>query len=200
MTAAVFAQQPQVRASADALTEFYVGDRSLILVAAVISGVNILNLMWFAAALRTSLAEAGRDGWGAAVTASSAAFGGLYFLFLTVISATAFAIAGTADTGLVSGLNDLAWALTVSISFPRAMLVMSGAFGLWRAGLISNALFAGGVAAVVLNVLGGTTWLNSGVWAPGGVFSQFVAPAVSLIWILVVTSVLTRTAPTRTGW
>jgi len=29
-------------------------------------------------------------------------------------------------------------------SFPRAMLIMSAAFGLWRARLISNALFAGG--------------------------------------------------------
>jgi hypothetical protein len=30
------------------------------------------------------------------------------------------------------------------------MLIMSSAFGLWRAGLISNALFAAGVATVVL--------------------------------------------------
>jgi hypothetical protein len=33
-------------------------------------------------------------------------------------------------------------------------------FGLWRAALISNALFAAGVAAVVLVLLGGTTWLS----------------------------------------
>ena len=39
------------------------------------------------------------------------------------------------------------------------MLIMSGVFGLWRAGLISNAVFTAGVAAVVLGVLGGTTWL-----------------------------------------
>jgi len=45
----------------------------------------------------------------------------------------------------------------VLTSFPRAMLIMASAFGLWRARLISNALFAAGVAAVVLGLLGGTT-------------------------------------------
>jgi hypothetical protein len=38
--------------------------------------------------------------------------------------------------------DDLAWSCVVLSSFPRAMLIMSGTFGLWRAGLISNALFA----------------------------------------------------------
>ena len=46
--------RPQVGASADALAAFYAGDRTRILIATVISGVNILNLMWFAAALRTA--------------------------------------------------------------------------------------------------------------------------------------------------
>jgi hypothetical protein len=43
---------------------------------------------------------------------------------------------------LTSGLNDFVWAGFVLTSFPRAMLIMSAAFGLWRARLISNALFA----------------------------------------------------------
>ncbi len=55
------------------------------------------------------------------------------------------------------------------------MLIMSGAFGFWRAGLISNALFAAGVAAVVLVLLGGTTWLDGGFWAPDGAYSRFVS-------------------------
>jgi hypothetical protein len=42
-------------------------------------------------------------------------------------------------------------------SFPRAMLIRAGSCGLWRAGLISNARFAVGVAVVVLVLLGGTT-------------------------------------------
>src|SRR5688572_18538532 len=44
---------PQVGASADALAEFYGGNRTRILIATVFSGMTVLNLLWFAAALRT---------------------------------------------------------------------------------------------------------------------------------------------------
>src|SRR4029077_3896145 len=164
----IYGNQPQVGASPDALAAFYDGDRTRILIAAVFFGLSILNLLWFAAALRTTLADAGQDGWGAAATASSAAVGGLFLLFVTVSAALAYSIAGSGNHTLTSGLNDFAWACAVLTSFPRAMLIMAGTFGLWRAGLISNALFATGVAAVVLVLLGGTTWLRGGFWAPDG--------------------------------
>ena len=150
----IYGYQPQVGASADALVAFYDGDRTRILIAAVFSGLAVLNLMWFAAALRTTLADAGQDGWGAAATASSAAVGALFLLLITVGAALAYSIAGSGNHTLTSGLNDFAWACVVLSSFPRAMLIMSAAFGLWRAGLISNALFAAGVAAVVLALAG----------------------------------------------
>jgi hypothetical protein len=197
----IYGYQPQVGASADALVVFYDGDRTRILIAAVFSGFAVLNLMWFAAALRTTLADAGQDGWGAAATASSAALGGLFLLLVTTTAALAYSIAGAGNQALTSGLNDFAWASVVLSSFPRAMLVMAAAFGLWRAKLISNALFAVGVAAVVLVLLGGTTWLSGGFWAPDGVYSRFVSPAIGLAWILVVSRVLlTRSPATRAGW
>jgi hypothetical protein len=95
----------------------------------------------------------------------------------------------------------LAWAGVVLTSFPRAMPIMSGAFGLWRARLISNALFAAGVAAVVLVLLGGTTWLSGGFWEPDGAYSRFVSPIIGLAWVVVVSRVLlTRSPATRAGW
>ncbi len=200
VAAFVHGPQPQIGAPADALTAFYTGDRIRILVATVISGVNILNLMWFAAALRSALADAGRDGWGAAVTTAAALYGGLTLLLLTVVAALAYGIAGAGDLGVTSGLNAFAWTLAVVMSFPQAMLVMAGAFGLWRAKLISNGLFTLGVAAVVLSLLGGTTWMSAGPWAADGVYSRFLAPAVGLVWILVVSGVLVRTSPARTAW
>ena len=93
------------------------------------------------------------------------------------------------------------WAGVVLSSFPRAMLIMSGAFGLWRAGLISNALFAAGVAAVVLTLLSGTTWLSGGFWAPDGAYSRFVSPIIGIMWVLVVSRILlTRSPTTRAAW
>jgi hypothetical protein len=197
----IYGYQPQVGASADALAAFYGGDRTRILIAAVFAGVAVLNLLWFAAAIRTDLADAGQDGWGAAATAASAVLASLLLLLITVGAALAHAIAGSGNQTLTSGLNDLAWACVVLTSFPRAMLIMASAFGLWRAGLISNALFAAGVAAVVLVLLGGTTWLSGGFWAPDGAYSRFVSPLIGLVWILVVSRVLlTRSSATRAGW
>src|SRR5207302_1123987 len=198
----IYGYQPQIGASADALVAFYNGDRMRILIAAVFFGMAILNLMWFAApqpscpasakvvlraaANRTTLADAGQDGWGAAATASSAAVGVMFLLLITVGAALAYSTSGFRNNPLTSGLNDFVWAGVVLSSYPRAMLIMSGAFGLWRAGLISNALFAAGVAAVVLTLLSGTTWLSGGFWAPDGAYSRFVSPIIGVVWVLVV--------------
>jgi hypothetical protein len=196
----IYGSQPQVGASADALVAFYGGHRTRILIAAVFSGLAVLNLMWFAATLRTILADTGQDGWGAAATASSAAVGALFLLLIAVTAGLAYSIAGTGDQSLTSGLNDLVWALVVLTSFPRAMLIMSGSFGLWRAGLITNKLFGAGVAVVVLGVLGGTTWVSGGFWAPDGVYSRFVWPILGLVWVVVFNRVLARSPATRAGW
>jgi hypothetical protein len=197
----IYGHQPQVGASADALAAFYGGDRMRILIAAVFYGLAVLNLMWFAAALRTTLADAGQDGWGAAATASSAALGSFFLLLIAVVAVLAYSIAGSGNHMLTSGLNDFVWAGFVLTSFPRAMLVMASAFGLWRARLISNALFAAGVAAVVLGLLGGTTWLTGGFWAPDGVYSRFVWPGIGVVWGMVVSGVLLTQSPaTRAGW
>jgi hypothetical protein len=196
----IYGHQPQVGASADALAAFYGGDRTRILIAAVFAGMAVLNLLWFAAAIRTDLADAGQDGWGAAATAASAVLAALFLLLITVVAALAYSIAGSGNQTLTSGLNDLAWACVVLTSFPRAMLIMASAFGLWRAGLISNALFAAGVAALVLVLLGGTTWLSGGFWAPDGAYSRFLSPIIGLVWVLVVSRILLTRSPTRAGW
>jgi hypothetical protein len=81
------------------------------------------------------------------------------------------------------------------------MLIMSGVFGLWRAQLISNALFTVGVGMVILGVLGGTTWLSGGLWAPDGLYTRFVSPVLLLVWVVFVSRVLLARAPAvRQGW
>jgi hypothetical protein len=114
----IYGNQPQVGASADSLVAFYHGDRVRILIAMVFAGLNVLNLMWFAAALKTTLADTGQDGWGAAVTASSAALGSAFLLMITVAAALAYSIAGSENTALASVLNDFLWVSVVLSSFP----------------------------------------------------------------------------------
>jgi hypothetical protein len=197
----IYGTQPPVGASADALAAFYHGERTRILIAVFFFGLNLLNLLWFTTAVRTTLADAGQDGWGAAATVASAVFGALFLLIITVDAALAYSIAGAGNSTLMSGLNDFGWTLFVLTSFPRAMLIMAWTFGLWRAGQISNTLFTAGVAALVLVLLGGTTWMSGGFWAPDGAYSRLVSPIIGLVWVLVVSRVLlTRSPATRTGW
>jgi hypothetical protein len=120
-------------------------------------------------------------------------------MLLTVTVALAYSI-GQANSALASGLNDLLWIGIVLSAFPRAMLVMAGSFGLWRAGLISNALFAAGVVTVVLVLLGGTTWIGSGLWAPDGAYSRLVCPALNLLWFAAAGIVMSRMPATRGEW
>lgn len=192
---------PPVGASAETLQGFFEGHRTRILIGAAVSGLAILNLLWFVAALRAALADAGRDGWGGAASMAGAAFAAMALLPVTVTAGLAYVIAGAGNPALTSALNDLAWACVVLSAFPHAMLIMAGSFGLWRAGLISNRLFGAGVAAILLVLAGGTTWLGGGFWAPDGLYSQFISPAVGFIWILVVTRVLlARSTAARTAW
>ena len=132
-----------------------------ILMATLMFGSAVLFLLWFAAAIRSTLHDTGQGGWGAAATASSAALGDALAL-VAVGAALAYSIAGSGNDTLTSGLNDLVWVCIVVSSFPRAMLIMAGTFGLWRAKMISNTLFWAGVAAVVLVLVGGMTWASNG--------------------------------------
>jgi hypothetical protein len=191
----IYGDQPKVGASADKLVSFYDGDRTRTLIASVIFGLAVLNLLWFAAALTSTLRDAGQGGWGAAATASSAALGAVFFLLITVGAALAYSVAGSGNMAVTSGLNDLAWVLTVIASFPAAMLIMAGTFGLWRAGVTSNALFSAGVAAVVLVLVGGTTWASDGFWAPDGAYSRFVSPIIGLVWIAFISGLLVMRSP-----
>lgn len=197
----VYGNQPPVGASADAVTAFYNGHSTRILIAAFISGMAVLNLLWFVAALRTTLADTGLGGWGSAAVIASAMVGGLFLLLLTIPAALAVSIAGAGSAPIASGLNDLAWAGLVLTSFPRAMLIMAGSFGLWRARLISNATVAACVAALVLVLLGGSTWMRDGFWAPDGVYSRIISPLIGVVWVVGVSRILLARSPaTRAGW
>jgi hypothetical protein len=198
---AVYGNQPHIGASADTLAAFYAETSTRILIAAPLFGLSILNLLWFAAAVRTTLADRGQDGWGAAATTASAIVGSMFLLLISMSAALAYSVAHSGNEAFTSGFNDFWWACVVLSSFPRAMLTMSAAFGLWRSGLISSWLFATGVAAVVLTLLGGTTWLSGGIWAPDGIYSRLATPIIGIVWLLVVSRVLlTRSPATRAGW
>jgi hypothetical protein len=193
--------QPGILASREALRAYYVGNEFLLLIAVALSGVGIVGLLWFAAAIRAVLVEAGQDGWGAAVTSAATATGGLLFLHAAIVGALAYSIAGADDDAVTRALNDLVWGILVLSAWPRAMLVMASSFGFWRAGLISDRVFTASGVVAALGVLGGTTWMaDFGFWAPDGIYSAFIWPVVGLVWMLAASRVLAGAPPTRHGF
>ena len=56
-------------------------------------------------------------------------------------------------------------------------------------------LFTVAVAAVILEVAGGTTWASSGFWAADGAYSRWVTTIIGLAWIAVVSGFLTMRSP-----
>jgi hypothetical protein len=192
---------PGVGASADSLQAFFAGNTARILIATPILGLGFLNLVWFTQAIRTALADAGLDGWGAAATAASSMMGAMAFALVAIQAVQAYAIAGSGNAAFATGLNDLAWAAFVLWSLPRAMLVMAPSFGFWRAGYISNTQFGLAVGLVILGVLGATTWVSGSVWAADGAFSRIILPVLELIWVVAISRVLGRVpSTTRTGF
>jgi hypothetical protein len=75
------------------------------------------------------------------------------------------------------------------------MLIMAGSFGLWRAAIFSNAALGAGVAAMVLVLLGTTTWASNGFWAVDGAYARFIPTIVMLLWIAVVSGFLRMRSP-----
>jgi hypothetical protein len=189
-----YGNQPKQGASAEQLVSFFHGDRTRILIATVIFCFAFLELLWFGAALSSVLRDAGKGGWAAAATASSTAMAGILFLRMTVRAALAFSIAGSGSAQIASGVADLGWVLSVILAFPAAMFAMAGAFGLRRAGLISNRFFAIGVLVVVVGLLGGTTWASDGFWSPDGAYSV-ISQIVVFVWIAVLSGFLAMRSP-----
>jgi hypothetical protein len=191
----IYGGLPKVGAPADELVSFYDGESTRILIATVVFGFAILCLMWFAAALTGVLRDAGKGGWGTAASSAAAVVGAVYVVIITVRAGLAYSIAGSGDDRITSALNDLTWALMVLSWFPIAMLIMAGSFGLWRVGIFSNAAFGAGVTAMVLVLLGTTTWAADGFWAADGAYARIVPTGVMLLWIAVVSGFLMRISP-----
>jgi hypothetical protein len=191
----IYGSQPRVGASAEKLLSFYDGDGTRVLISTVVFGFATLCLMWFAAALASVLRDAGKGGWGTAATAASAAVGAIYFTVIALRAVLASSLAVPGNEQIASAVNDLSWVLKDFAWFPVAMLIMAGSFGLWRAGIFSNAAFGAGVTAMVLVLLGVTTLASDGFWAVDGGYSRFVPTLVMLVWITAVSVFLMRRSP-----
>lgn len=192
-----YGDAPGPNASAQDLTSFYDGDRGRVLTAAVLLGGAQILFFLFVGALASALREAGKGGWAAASIAGGATLAGFFSVLVGVASALSYQIAGEGEEGVVMALSDLQWTLIVLLSFPIAAFVGSASIGLWRAGLAPDWFGWVGLAAAIVFMLGGTTWADSGFWAPDGAYSAWILPVVFVLWVLVASWLLYRAAAER---
>jgi hypothetical protein len=192
----IYGRQPKVGASAVDIVSFFDGDSTRVFISTVVFGFATLCLMWFAAALTSVLRDADKAGWGTAAAAAAGAVGAMYITVIAIRTTLAYSVARPGNDQVASALNDFSWVLKDLSWFPIAMLIMAGSFGLWRAGIFSNAAFGAGVTAMVLVLLGVTTWASDGFWAADEGYSQFVPTIVMLLWIAVVSGFLWLRSPT----
>lgn len=191
----MFGGQPGAGASNDSIVSFYTGNSTRILIADFILGFAFLYLVWYASALSSVIRDAGWGSWATTATASSAALAAAIWLLVAVRSALAFSIAGSGNSQVIAGLNDLSWGVMAFSSIPAAMLIMSGSFGLWAARLISTLAFAPGFVAIWLELAGATTWTHGGIWALDGAYARFFAPALLVAWATVSSAFLFSLSP-----
>jgi hypothetical protein len=173
------------------VTQAYADNGGRLLAAVLIASLSIVFLFWFVGALASALREVGMAGWGATIIGALTARAGVQIIIVTVYGALAWKVADDGDTGVVLALGDMAWALGVTASLPIAVVMFASAMGLVRGGIAKSWYRWLFLVGAVVELLGGTTWAQSGVWAPDGPFALF-AIAVALLWMFVTSAVLLR--------
>lgn len=191
----IYGDQPKIGASTSDIVSFYDGDRGRILTGIAIFGMATVFLLWFAAAIASTLRDVGRGGWGGATLAAGTALATLFYLLIAVTAGLAYSIAGSGDEGVITALSDMAWIVGVTVSFPAALLIGATSIGLLGTGLVPSWFSQTGIVAAILVLLGGTTWASDGFWAPDGAYSQWITPIVALAWVAVSSGLLYTRAP-----
>jgi hypothetical protein len=190
----IYGTPPDADASATSVVDFFQDNRDQVLWAIFLQGLGVLAILWFIAALVTTMRDVGEP------RLAVAAFGA-YVLGFSIGAAGAMALAGaafgvaeSADPGSVAALYHVGricdtFSGLLIAGLPAAVAgtaFRTKLFPAWWAWL--SALFA------LWGVVGATAFATDGFWSPDG--AGFVGFIAFMVWTLV-TSILLylRTKP-----
>ena len=179
------------------ITSFFVDKRGSILAGNYIAGVAFVFFLLFLAALRETFGSAGADGIrpGSIALAGGVTAIGLVFAGNAVFNTAVFQVAGAGDENLNHALYDLGNDLFFMAGFGFAVFFIGAAMAIRGTGALPSWLGPFAVVAALLNLLGGIgLFAKSGFFAIGGAFG-FIAPTVSILWVLVAGICMLRAAP-----
>jgi hypothetical protein len=180
------------------IATFFDDKRDSILAADYLAGLAFVFLLFFVAALREHLGAAGPEG----LRPGSAALAGAVVAVVMVIAGNAvingavFQVAGANDANLNHALYDVSADLFVSSGFGFAVMFGGLAVAIGTTGALPSWLAPAAIVVALLNLVAPIAlFVKTGFFAIGGEFG-FVAPLLSLLWVLAASVAMLRTAPT----
>lgn len=190
-------EPPKVGDSAEDVAAYFTDDRSRVLLSSFLFAVGVALFLWFAGAVANTLRERGEGRVAATAIATGAAWAAIQLVLTAIGAALAHSVATDGDATGVRALFTLSWVLDMLAALPIAVFVLAVSVGLRRTQLIPQWLSWGGVVVAVLLALRSTTWARDGFWSPTGEYLFVVIP-LSLLWVLITSIVLVRSAPDST--
>ena len=189
---AIMGSPPAVDEDAQTVAEFFSDNRDQVLWGVFIQGLGVLALLWFVAALATTMREAGE------ARLAAAAFGSFLLAFAmggVAAMARATLAYSVADEGpdLVLPLYHLTVLTEIFTGLLAAGLFAAVCGATLRTGLFPRWWgWLSGLAALWA-IVSSTAWGRDGAWSPTGE-GTFVGVVVFLAWMVVTSSLLVRRA------
>lgn len=182
--------EPGPHASAAEITAWLGGHRSEILTAAIVLGVSVVFLLWFAAAIALALRDGSELRLGVVAFGGAVAFAAALVATVAIVAGLAFAV-DAVDAEVAQGLFAVHWGFHVMSWFPFAVVIGATSIAAGRKRLFGAWYYWASEGAAVVVLLAGTAWAREGFWAPDGAYTS-IAAAVALLWVLVTSVVLVR--------
>ena len=186
-------ETPQVGDSLEDVVSYYDGDRSTVLVSSFLFAVGLGFWIWFAGTLANNLRECGEGRVAATIIGAVAAFATIQLVGTALNAVLAYSVAGSGEAGVTKALFDLTWTLDVIAAVPSAVFFLAAPLGLMRTEMIPRWLSLAGLGVAALFALRLTNWASDGFWSPTGEY-LFVLIPLTLLWILVTSVILVRSA------
>jgi hypothetical protein len=184
---------PTVGDPVEDVVSYYDGDRGKVLVSSALFAIGLGFWIWFAGTLANNLRERGEGRVAATIIGAAAAFVAIQVVTTGLNAVLAYSVAGSGEPGVTKALFDLTWALDALAAVPSAVFFLAASFGLRRTGMVPVWLSWAALGVAVLFFLRLTNWASDGFWSLTGGYLFILIP-LTLLWILVTSIVLVRSA------
>jgi hypothetical protein len=188
-------EPPKVSDPAADVVSYYDSERGQVLVSTFLFAAALGFWLWFGGTVANILRTRGEGRVAATIIGAVSAFVSLQLVAASINGIVAHSVARAGEDGVVGALFDVTWGLDVVAAIPSAVFFLAASLGLKRTSMIPEWLSWAGIGVAALFILRATNWAQEGFWSPNGEYLFILIP-LALLWILVASIVLVRSAST----